>query len=216
MASTNSRLSLLLLLAATAGPASADFYCCTDPASGRRSCGDTLPEVCRGRAYKVLNSSGNVVKEVGPQLTPEQKAAQQEEAQRKKEQEALAREQRRKDQALLDTYSSPQDIDTAQSKAEHEVKLSIANAEAQIQNILKRRKKFEDEAEFYKKKALPPELDKALQTSAHEIKLQEELRDLKKRDFATIKAKYDADRQRYLELTGGRRPALSGADSRPR
>jgi hypothetical protein len=211
---------LLVLLAAFSLPASADFFCCQDPANGRRACGDTLPEICRGRAYKVLDKSGNVIREVGPPLTPEQKLAQQAEAQRKKEQDELAREQRRKDQALLDTYSSLRDIDIAQEKAESDVKLSITNAEAQIQNLRLKRKKFEDEAEFYKKKALPAELDKSLQTTAHEIKLQEELRDLKKNDFSTIKAKYDGDRKRYIELTGIRRPPAgtgqSGTDNRPR
>lgn len=213
---------LFLLLAATAWPASADFYCCQDPANGRRACGDTLPDVCRGRAYKVLDKSGNILREVGPPLTPEQKAAQQAELQRKKEQEEQARELRRKDQALLDTYSSLRDIDIAQEKAENDVKLSIANAEAQIQNLRTKRKKLDNEAEFYKKKALPPDLEKSLQANSHEIRLQEELRDLKKNDFATIKAKYDTDRKRYLELTGSsRRQANSnlpenGASNRPR
>lgn len=208
----NFRFLLLPILAALALPASADFYCCQDPASGRRNCGDTLPDVCRGRAYRILDKSGNVIREVGPPLTAEQKAAQAAEAQRQKEQEELAREQRRKDQALLDTYSSLRDIDLAQEKAENDVKLSISSAEAQIQSIRAKRKKLEDEAEFYKKKGLPPELEKSLKATAHEIKLQEELRDLKKNDFATIKAKYDGDRQRYLGLTGsGRRPAGSSS-----
>lgn len=220
MSKLRAELLLLLTLAGMSAPASADFFCCPDPATGRRACGDTLPDVCRGRAYKVLDKSGNLLKEVGPPLTAEQKAALAAETQRKKEQEELAREQRRKDQALLDTYSSPKDIDFAQEKAENDVKLSIAAAEAQIQIIRTRRQKLEAEAEFYKKKTLPPEIEKGLQTTAHEIKLQEELRDLKKNDFATIKAKYDGERWRYLELTGsGRRPAneaVSRVDSRPR
>jgi hypothetical protein len=221
------RSLLLIALASTALPASADFYCCPDPANGRRTCGDTLPDICRGHAYKIIDKAGNVIKEVGPPLTPEQKAAQAAELQRKKEQEEHAREQRRKDQALLDTYSTVKDIDMAQEKAENDLKLTIANADAQIQTIRQRRKKLENEAEFYKKKALPPEIDKGLRSTAHEIKLQEELRDLKKNDFATIKAKYDADRKRYLELTSGPRRATAAPaaqssgqnsvqDSRPR
>lgn len=218
----NYRLPLLLTLAALSLPASADFYCCQDPSNGRRACGDTLPDVCRGRAYKILDSAGNIIREVGPPLTPEQKAAQAAEALRKKELEETAREQRRRDQALLDTYSSLKDIDLAQEKAESDVKLSIGNAETQIQLIKSRRKKFENEAEFYKKKAMPPDVEKGLQVTAHEIKLQEELRDLKKNDFATIKAKYDADRKRYIELTGAVRRSTTSAtpanstDNRPR
>jgi len=207
--------SLLILLLAGSAQAAGESYCCQDLASGRRVCGDTLPEQCRGHAYRIFDRGGNLVKEVGPPLNAEQKAEAAIEAQRRKVLEEQAREQRRRDQALLDTYSRLQDIDLAQEKAENDVKLSIADAEAQIELIRKRRRAFENEAEFYKNKALPPEVDKGLRTTAHEIRLQEELRELKKKDFATIKAKYDADRKRYLELTGGRRPAAPAGNPLP-
>ena len=194
----------LLMLLATSGQAAGEFYCCQDPNNGRRVCGDTLPEQCRGRAYRVLDSSGNVVKEVGPPLTAEQKAEQAQENRRKKNQEEADRELRRRDQALLDTYTTPEDIDLAQKKAEADVNFAILAAIARIDAIRSKRKKFEDEAEFYKKKALPPDLDRELRNLDHEIRLQQELLDIKKRDFESIKAKYDADRKRYYELT--RRP----------
>ena len=163
-----------------------------------------LPELCRGRAYRVLDSGGNLIKEVGPALTPEQKAERIVEDKRRKELEAANRQQRRRDQALLDTYSMPEDIDLAQRKAEADVNLAILAAIARIDEARTKRKKFENEAEFYKKKALPPELERDLRAIDHEIKLQQDLLEIKKRDFETIKAKYDADRKRYFELT--RRP----------
>lgn len=202
---------LPLATPAIAAPGGGEFYCCPDPGSGRRVCGDILPDVCHGRAYRVFDRSGNLIKEIGPPLTPEQKAAAAAEAQKRKQEEEVAREQRRRDQALLDTYSRLEDIDLAQHKAEEDVRISIANAEAQIQVIRQRRRSFENEAEFYKNKPLPPEVEKGLRATAHEIRLQEELRDLKKKDFETIRNKYDADRKRYLELTRG-----AGAGMRPR
>lgn len=205
---------LALLLVSTA-QASGEFYCCQDSASGRRVCGDTLPEQCRGRAYRVLDSGGNVVKDVGPPLTPEQKAEQILENKRRKQQEDAGREQRRRDQALLDTYSTPEDIDLAQKKAEADVNLTIQTTNERIATAQKKRKKLADEAEFYKKKTMPPELDKDLRAVEHELKLQQELVELKKKEFDTIKAKYDADRKRYFELT--RRPpaAPSGSAATP-
>lgn len=192
---------MLLLISASAS-AAGEFYCCQDPATGRRVCGDTLPEQCRGRAYRVLDSGGNLVKEVGQALTPEQKAEQALENRRKKLLEEASREQRRKDQALLDTYAAPEDIDLAQRKAEADVNLAIQDAQERIVVAQKKRKKFEDEAEFYKKKEIPAELAKQLRALDHEIKVQQELQDVKKREFDVIKAKYDADRKRYGELTG--------------
>ena len=203
---------LIVMLAAisvnAATPASGRFYCC----DGGRVCGDALPEQCRGKAYRILDSSGNLLKEVGPPLTVEQKARAAAEALRKKELEEQAKEQRRKDQALLDTYATPQDIDLAQAKAESDVNLAIRGAEDRIAAARKQRKKFEEEAEFYKKKSLPPEVAKGLRDADHEIKTQQELLDVKQGDAATIKAKYDADRKRYAELTGRTTtPAKPGA-----
>lgn len=193
-----------LLLAALAGSAQAagEFYCCQDPSSGRRVCGDSLPEQCRGRAYRVLDSGGNVVKEVGTPLTPEEKAERLLEQRRQKQLEEASREQRRKDQALLDTYATPEDIDFAQRKAESDVNVAIKATEDRIAAARTKRKKFEDEAEFYKKKTMPAELSKELRALDHEIRVQQDLLDVKNREFETIKAKYDADRKRYFELTG--------------
>ena len=194
----------LLLISLGSAQAAGEFFCCHDPSTGRRVCGDVLPDQCRGRAYRVLDSGGNIVKEVGAALTPEQKAEQVAENRRRKQLEDASREQRRRDQALLDTYAMPEDIDLAQKKAEADVNFAILATISRIDQARSKRKKFEDEAKFYKKKALPPDLERDLRALEHEIKLQQELLDIKKRDFEAIKAKYDADRKRYFELT--RRP----------
>ena len=210
-------LPLLVLLAVGSAQAASEFYCCQDPANGRRVCGDTLPEQCRGRAYRILDSGGNIVKEVGAPLTPEQKAELILENKRRKQLEDAGREQRRRDQALLDTYTTAEDIDLAQKKAEADVNLAIQATNERIATAQKKRKKFADEAEFYKKKALPPELEKDLRAIDPEIRLQQELIALKQKEFDTIKAKYDADRKRYFELTR-KSPTTppGGAVSQPR
>ncbi|QRM18316.1 hypothetical protein GBK02_02330 [Dechloromonas sp. TW-R-39-2] len=192
----------LLLLLAGSVQAAGESYCCQDPATGRRICADTLPDQCRGRGYKIFDAGGNVLKEVGPPLTAEQKAEQIAEKRQQAKLEEANREQRRKDQALLDTYATPQDIDISQRNAEADINQAIAAAQAQIDIARKKRKKAEAEAEFYKKKALPPELDKELRTLDNEIKVQQELLNVKKQDFTTVRNKYDADRKRYQELTG--------------
>lgn len=202
----------LLVAAMGAAHGAGEFYCCQDPNSGRRVCGDSLPEQCRGRAYRILDSGGNLIREVGTPLTPEEKAERLLELRRQKLLEEASREQRRKDQALLDTYATPEDIDFAQKKAESDVNMAIKGTEERIAAAREKRKKFEAEAEFYKKKTMPAELAKELRALDHEIAVQQDLLDVKKREFATIKAKYDADRKRYFELTGRvSKPAPAGA-----
>lgn len=199
-------IGLVLLAAgpAQAGPAApSNLYCCQDPGGGRRVCGDSLPEQCRGRAYKIFDSGGNLAKEVGPPLTPEQKAQAAAEAKRKKEQEAVEREQMRRDQALLDTYSSVQDIDLARARSEADWQQAIKSTEAKIADLRQQRKKYENEAEFYRNKPLPPDVAKGLKNIDSEIKSYTDLLDGKKADFAQVRAKYDEDKRRYLQISGG-------------
>lgn len=205
--------SLLLLLAL---PASAgEIYCCPDPTTGRRICEDVVPTQCRGRGYKVLDSGGNLLRDVPPPLTAEQKAQQAQEAKLRKQQEEQLKEQRRKDQALLDTYATPADIDLAQQKAENDLNTAIASAKAQMESLNSSKlQQLEKEAEFYKKKTLPPELVKQLDAAKHEISLLQELINLKQKDFDTVRKKYDADRKRYFELTC--RSSVTSNQSRPR
>lgn len=202
MSTPTKQLAILsLLLLASSAQAAGNFYCCPDPVTGRRTCSDTVPEACRGKAYKVIDGAGNVLKEVAPPLTAEQKAEAAALARKKQEQEDAAREQRRKDQALLDTYASVRDIDVAQKQAEADLQQAITAANAQIDVIRIQRKKFENEAEFYKKSTMPPDVARGLREADYGIKLLEETREVKRRDFQSVKAKYDSDRRRYLEIT---------------
>lgn len=220
MASLARPLLVLSLLAVAGSAQAANMYCCQDPGSGRRVCSDNLPEQCRGRPYKILDGAGNIIREVEAPLTPEQKAQRAAEEKRRKEEEAIAREQRRKDQALLDTYGSLQDIDIARARSEGLAKDAIRQTEEKIANLRQQRKKWENEAEFYKKGNLPPEVDKGLREADYELRAYTRLLESKTKDLETIRAKYDEDRRRFLDITGGyRRPSppvpAGGEPTRP-
>lgn len=205
------RLSpLLLLLFALSAQAAGEFYCCQDASTGRRICADQLPDACRGRAYRVLDSAGNVTKEVAAPLSAEQKSERAREESLQKQADEHKREQRRKDQALLDTYATLADIDLSQKKSEDDARFTLQAAQSRVAAARKQQKKLEAEAEFYKKKTLPADLDKALRAVNHEVKVESELIDVKLRELEQIKTKYDADRKRFLELVSNpanRRPS---------
>lgn len=196
------KASLLLLALSGAGSAAAagQFYCCNDE-HGKQVCGDILPPACYGRAYRELGSSGRTVRNVDAPLTAEQRAQRVAEDERRKEQEAALKEQKRKDQALLETYATEKDIETLRRRAENDVNLSIKAAEDKIAEAHKQRRKFENEAEFYKKKQLPPQVDKGLRDADAEVAAQMSVIASKKKDLETIRIKYDEDRRRFLELT---------------
>ena len=86
------------------------LYCCQD-SSGKQVCGDILPQVCYGRAYREIGADGRTVREVDAPLTAEQRAQKVAEDAKRKEEEARQKEQQRKDQALMDTYANVEDIE---------------------------------------------------------------------------------------------------------
>jgi hypothetical protein len=204
----SSLVGALAIVLGLGGPAMAagNFYCCID-VNGKQVCGDLLPQACYGRAYRELGPSGQTLRIIEAPLTAEQRAARNaEEAQRKVEEEIL-RERQRKDQALLNTYGSEKDIELMRLRALADVHKSINGAENRIAEIRTERKVFENEAEFYKKKKLPPEVQKGLRDADYEIKAQEYLIESKKKELDLIRIKYDEDLRRYQEIA--RRNALA-------
>ena len=192
--------ALLLLSLALPLPAlAANIFCCNDE-RGKQVCGDILPMACVGRAYREINQVGMVVRIVEAPLSPELRAQRAAEERKKQEAEEAEREQRRMDAALMQTYATESDIDLMRQRAEADVYKAIAAANDKIAEAEKRRKKFENEAEFYKKKQVPPEVEKGLKDEDYEIRAQEELIEAKKREFDLIKAKYDEDRRRFRDM----------------
>lgn len=203
-ATSRRTLRLAVVLAAIAAmPAAAaagKLYCCND-ASGKPICGDLMPPECYGRAYRELGETGRTVRNVEAPLTAEQRAVRAAEDERRKAEEAAMREQQRKDQALLNTYGSEGDIDAMRERAMGDVQKSIGEAEKRIAEIKAQRVKFQNEAEFYKKKQLPPEIQKGLSDADFEIKAQQSVIESKKKDMEVIREKYDEDKRRYLDLS---------------
>jgi hypothetical protein len=190
----------LLTLAGPADAATgAKLYCCTD-AAGKYVCGDILPQVCYGRAYRELGSDGRLLREIGPPMTAEQRAQRDAEEEEHRQAAIVQKEQHLKDQALLDTYANLDDIEAMRKRALNDANKSISDAEAQIAEIKAQRKKFEDEAEFYKTKTMPPEVEKGLSNTELAIKSQEAIIEAKKKEMTTLQAKFDGEREHFLDL----------------
>lgn len=209
-----------LALGAPALARAEKLICCNDE-RGVRICADAMPPQCVGRGYREINDKGITVRQVPPPPTAEEKLQLEAEEKRRKEEDAVRREQQRKDQALLNTYSTEKDIDLMRARAEQELNTAIRQAEDRLKTARERRKGLDQEAEFYQKRPMPSDLRKSLQDNDFEIKAQQDVIDSKHRDLETVRAKYEEDRRRYRALTtrpspGARIEAPSSADSRPR
>ena len=180
-------------------PAAARTYCCTDKA-GHKYCGDSLPEQCEG-AYKEFGEKG--VRNVEAPLTAEQKAQREAEAARKKEAERVANEQRRKDQALLNTYGNEKDIDLLRDRAVADIEASSKQAQEKYEKAIKRKQQLEKELEFYAKKPVPDSLKSQIKENETEIQAQTKALDGKKKDIEDVRARFEDDRKRYRTLMDG-------------
>ena len=197
-------VSLVLAACCASAAAANNLYCCID-ATGKQVCGDLLPQSCYGRAYREIGSNGRTVRNVDAPLTAEQRAERAIEEEQIKIEEVAQREQRRKDQALLNTYSSEKEIELLRLRARTDVEKSIAAAEAKIAEIRLQRKKFENEAEFYLKTEMPAAVRKGLLDADFEIKAQELVIESKTKELEIIREKYDEDLRRFRDIMSSRK-----------
>ena len=193
------------LLALAPAAAQERMYKCVD-ARGKVYYTQVPPPECLGRDTQELNKSGTLIRKnpaVVP-LTPAQEQAREAERRKKIEDEERSKEERRKNLALLNTYSSEKDIEEARTRALAEVQGAIEDTERRIAGAQKRHNELEAEKEFYVKKQMPFKLRQEIANNDIEIKNQIVLLDAKKKEISTINAKYDEDRRRYVELTSGK------------
>ena len=178
---------------------SSRLYCCID-LSGKQSCGDILPQACYGRAYREIGPNGQTIREVAAPLTTDQRLQRARQDELRRAENAKQQEQLRKDRALLNTYGSLDELEIRRKRALNETLRAIKNAEESIVVTRARRKKFEDEAEFYKNRTLPPEVDLGFRETEFEIKTQEMILATKRKEVETLRAKFDEDQKRLLEI----------------
>jgi len=198
------RLVDLALLTALAAPVVATaqgrtIYCCD--VDGRPVCGDILPSACYGRGYRELSTSGTLRRYVPPPLTAEEIALRDEKARRRKEAEAVALKQRRLDQALLETYPSVTAIADRRDRALADVDRTIADLRVREKELIARKARFERELGAYGGQKVPPGLAEDLHNVAGEIAAQRSIIDAKLRERELLRARFEEDRSRYLELT---------------
>lgn len=190
---------MLLLGCGLALPAAARIVCCD--VDGRHTCGDPPPPQCNARAQTVY-IKGGTSKTVEAPLTAEQKAAREAEEARKKEEERKAAEQARKDRALTGSYSSEKDIDFARDRAVAEIEKNAEQAKLRLEAAQKKQQQLDQEKEFYAKKPLPFSLKKQVEQNAKEIATQQKALEQKDVDVAAARARYDADKERFRQITG--------------
>lgn len=204
MARHLARLAMLALLAAPlavlAQPQSLTYRCTAK--DGKKYYGSTIPRQCMGQPIEQLNARGMVVKRFDAEIDEKDRAAKDEELAKKREAAAVSKEESRRNRALLATYTSEKDIEETRRRALAENQKTTIEVQLRIEGIKKDHTRLVKELEFYTGKNKPPaKLTEEIKSSEIDVKAQEDLLTAKKREVASINAKYDDDRKRYTELT---------------
>ena len=178
------RFALLIAVAALPFAAEAQSYRCVGK-DGKKYYDQSVPPQCAGLPVEQLNAQGVVVKKIDPQATADELAKKYAEDAERKKREAVSKDENRRDRALLATYSSEGDVESARGRALEGNLMQVQELEAKIAALRKRR-------------ASPSENASSVDA---ELKIQEGLLAAKRKEADAINARYGDDRKRYVELT---------------
>ena len=197
-----------LLVAALFAPYAGAAFKCIDE-KGRTHVADTPPAACANVVMYEVSRGGQVLRKIEPSLTPEQVKAKEDAEAKRLEDEKRAFEQRRQDQALLQTYSSEKEFDVVLGRNIEPLQKNIRVSQERIKAVEKREKEVAEEMEFYtagkggkgKKggdmpKNLTEEQDSLKKEKAN---IQKSIGNYEK-EIADMKAKFEVDRKRWVAL----------------
>src|SRR3989338_7854243 len=200
---TKTRLLVVFAIGITFSlPVAAKMYKWVDD-KGTTHYGETIPPEYANKNRTELDKGGRVIekKEV---LTPEERRANEQAEAKKRAADEAALEAKRRDKALVNTYSNEKEIDLARSRNLQQIDARDNSISSQVKTANGSLLGFQKEADGLTKagKPIPQTLKDDLQES--QVRLDKLKQDLEKAtaEKTAIEARYDADKARYKELTG--------------
>jgi Domain of unknown function (DUF4124) len=196
------RLTLLVafgLLQAASNAGAQSIYSCRDR-YGHTLTSDRPIADCVG-VMRELAPSGVVKREIAPPLTPEQQRQKEADDRAKRTAEEAAREQHRRDMALLAVYQNEDQIEAARKRSLSDANESIKASHERLADLEKERKGLEQDAEAFKGKTVPPLFKRKVDDN--QALIDDEQAAIKQRqvDVERVNQRYDEDKRRFRELS---------------
>lgn len=214
-------LAVLLSSPALVAAQAAGIYTCVD-AKGRKLTSDRPIVDCLDREQFELNPSGTIRRKIGPSLTAQERAAEDEKQRRMAEERARAVEEKRRDHALLIRYPYRSVHDGERREALAQIDVVIKAAQHRLTELQQQRKKIDSEMEFYQKDPLkaPNSLRRQIEENTHSTNVQLRFIEDQEEEKKRVNARFDEDLvklEKFWALSGNKAaadPARAGA-SRP-
>lgn len=191
------------------------IYTCVD-AKGRRLTSDRPIIECIDREQTQISPTGQVLKRIGPSLTAEERAAQDEKARLAAEETKRQLEEKKRDRALLARYPDQSVHDKERHAALATVDEVIETANERTEELHEQRKKLDTELEFYKgdlNKA-PAKLKRQIDENEQQVAAQARFIANQEEEKKRVNARYDQELARlrvlWAQRAGGATAAASG------
>lgn len=204
------------------------MYCWKNKA-GKTECGDAVPYEYQDAQVRELNKQGVVTRRMEAAQTPEERKAREAAEEKRRVELVQIEAQRRKDKALLDTFSNEKEIDL---KRVRDVQLLESNIETLESNLKNNGERVADararlEQHTKAKRPVPqPLLDDIERLNAEKAQADRQIAQ-KRKEIVSLHQLYDGLKKRYAELvTSAESPApprkvpasstTSGGEQKPR
>ncbi|MGH8764202.1 MAG: DUF4124 domain-containing protein [Burkholderiales bacterium] len=195
------RAALVIVALALPLLAQAQTYRCVGK-DGKKYYGQSVPNECIGQPVELLNAQGMVTRRYDAAASAAEREKKAADAEDRKKREAVSKEEGRRNRALLATYTSESEIDTARARALTNNQQEIKETEARLALMKKKRADMQKDLDAVPAKGKPPvKLVQDIDTADYDIKVQEGLAATKRKEVDAINARFDEDKRRYRELT---------------
>jgi hypothetical protein len=190
---------LACLVVLSIAPAAWSAFKCVDE-KGATHIGDAPPAACANVTTYEVSRSGAVVRKIE---SSSQEKLRREEADRKRETDRSGVEARRRDQAIVDSYSSEGEIDLARDRNLEIINARLSAATARMKLLEKREKELASALKQQKGKPA----DK-LATHLEEVRAEKGALAVSvergEKEVQQVRTQFEADKRRWIELRGSR------------
>jgi chromosome segregation ATPase len=195
-------LAALVFGLAISFPAMATLYKWVDD-HGTTHYGETIPPEYADKDHQVLNKQGRVIKSEEV-MTPERRRAKEIEDAKQREQAAAELDQERHDRTLINIYNSVDEIDLARKRNVQQIDARINAINSSIKAANDNLASLQKEVDVYTSanSQIPASLKQDLQASEARLAKLKHDAEAPLAEKAALEARFDADKARYIELTG--------------
>ncbi len=193
--------SLLLILLTSFPAVAGKLYSWVDE-QGKTHYGNAVPPQYSQQGSAELDKKGSVVKKTDAALTPEQRKAKEEELALQKAEEQKKLEQKRRDKALVNTYTTEKEIDLVRDRNLQQGELQLQSLELRAKQVQPRldqaRKRAADIVA--RKKPVPLDLQQEIEEADKEMQRLQEMIKQRRAEMDVVRARFEDDKKRFREL----------------